>query len=425
MSSPKISVIVPVYNVEKYLSECLDSIVNQTLKNIEIICLNDGSTDNSLSILQKYASKDKRIKIIDKENEGLGYTRKVGLDIAKGKYVLFCDSDDYYAELTAFEELYNYIEKMKVDVVIFESIRFDKNKGFCIEERDLFNAPQKKIFSYLDMNDILFFRAYAWRKIYSKEFLDSYDDWFFLKHIIYEDIPFHFQITIRSRMSYINKKFYVYRMRENSLGHILNDKAICDRCKIFEEVYKILKEKVNSLDFLNFIYLDFFIAIFGQIFIIKIDTAKKIIDIIKMALKNVDIFLVQQRELFFFLRAGLRMNPENYMDYLNKKKLRNIKKEIQYRDNVIKNLDDAVKHRDNVIKNLDDAVKHRDNVIKNLEDAVKHRDNVIKNLDDAVKYRDNVIKNLDDAVKHRDNVIKNLDNAVKDRDNVIKNFGYE
>ena len=425
MSSPKISVIVPVYNVEKYLSECLDSIVNQTLKNIEIICLNDGSTDNSLSILQKYASKDKRIKIIDKENEGPGYTRKVGLDIAKGKYVLFCDSDDYYAELTAFEELYNYIEKMKVDVVIFESIRFDKNKGFCIEERDLFNAPQKKIFSYLDMNNILFFRAYAWRKIYSKEFLDSYDDWFFLKHIIYEDIPFHFQITIRSRMSYINKKFYVYRMRENSLGHILNDKAICDRCKIFEEVYKILKEKVDSLDFLNFIYLDFFIAIFGQIFIIKIDTAKKIIDIIKMALKNVDIFLVQQRELFFFLRAGLRMNPENYMDYLNKKKLRNIKKEIQYRDNVIKNLDDAVKHRDNVIKNLDDAVKHRDNVIKNLEDAVKHRDNVIKNLDDAVKYRDNVIKNLDDAVKHRDNVIKNLDNAVKDRDNVIKNFGYE
>ena len=397
MSSPKISVIVPVYNVEKYLSECLDSIVNQTLKNIEIICLNDGSTDNSLSILQKYASKDKRIKIIDKENEGPGYTRKVGLDIAKGKYVLFCDSDDYYAELTAFEELYNYIEKMKVDVVIFESIRFDKNKGFCIEERDLFNAPQKKIFSYLDMNNILFFRAYAWRKIYSKEFLDSYDDWFFLKHIIYEDIPFHFQITIRSRMSYINKKFYVYRMRENSLGHILNDKAICDRCKIFEEVYKILKEKVDSLDFLNFIYLDFFIAIFGQIFIIKIDTAKKIIDIIKMALKNVDIFLVQQRELFFFLRAGLRMNPENYMDYLNKKKLRNIKKEIQYRDNVI--------------KNLDDAVKHRDNVIKNLEDAVKHRDNVIKNLDDAVKYRDNVIKNLD--------------NAVKDRDNVIKNFGYE
>ena len=128
----KISVIVPVYNVEKYLLECLDSIINQTLKEIEIICVNDGSTDNSLSILKEYASKDNRIILIDKENEGLGYTRKVGLDNATGKYILFCDSDDFYSELTAFEELYNYIEKVKVDVVIFECIRFDKNKGFYI-----------------------------------------------------------------------------------------------------------------------------------------------------------------------------------------------------------------------------------------------------------------------------------------------------
>ena len=89
MNNPKISVIVPVYNVEKYLSECLDSIINQTLKDIEIICVNDGSTDNSLSILKEYASKDNRIKIIDKENEGLGYTRKVGLDNATGDYILF------------------------------------------------------------------------------------------------------------------------------------------------------------------------------------------------------------------------------------------------------------------------------------------------------------------------------------------------
>ena len=134
MANPKISVIVPVYNVEKYLAECLDSIINQTLKDIEIICLNDGSTDNSLAILKEYASKDSRIILIDKQNDGLGYTRKIGLDNATGKYILFCDSDDYYAELTAFEELYNYIEKVKVDVVIFECIRFDKNKGFYIIE---------------------------------------------------------------------------------------------------------------------------------------------------------------------------------------------------------------------------------------------------------------------------------------------------
>ena len=128
MSNTKISVIIPVYNVEKYLSECLDSIVNQTLKEIEIICVNDGSTDNSLSILKEYAFKDNRIKIINKENEGQGYARKVGLDSATGKYILFCDSDDYYAELTAFEKLYNCAEDKETDLVTFDFFRLVINK---------------------------------------------------------------------------------------------------------------------------------------------------------------------------------------------------------------------------------------------------------------------------------------------------------
>ena len=182
MSNPKISVILPVYNVEKYLRECLDSIINQTLKEIEIICLNDGSTDNSLSILKEYASKDNRIKIIDKENEGQGYARKVGFDSATGECILFCDSDDYYSELTAFEELYNYIEKVKVDVVIFESIRKDelrKDIGFYEFKLDRFNnPPQKEIFTYLDMGleGMLSLRAFMWKKIYSKKFFDKYND---------------------------------------------------------------------------------------------------------------------------------------------------------------------------------------------------------------------------------------------------------
>ena len=93
MNKPKISVIIPVYNVEKYLAECLDSVANQTLKDIEIICVNDGSTDNSLLILKEYASKDSRIKIIDKENEGLGYTRKAGLKITTGECKLFINKN--------------------------------------------------------------------------------------------------------------------------------------------------------------------------------------------------------------------------------------------------------------------------------------------------------------------------------------------
>ena len=151
MNNPKISVIIPVYNVERYLSECLNSIINQTLKEIEIICVNDGSTDSSLSILKENASKDDRIKIIDKENEGQGYARKVGLDIATGEYILFCDSDDYYAELTVFEELYNCIAEAKTDLVVFNFYRLINNKVVYLFLPEELN---KDIFRYKDIKKI-------------------------------------------------------------------------------------------------------------------------------------------------------------------------------------------------------------------------------------------------------------------------------
>lgn len=103
----KISVIVPVYNVEKYLPECLDSIIKQTLKNIEIICINDGSPDNSLEILKRYSEKDSRIKIIDKKNEGVGKARNDGIHAATGEFIAFMDSDDFYPTDNVLEILYN------------------------------------------------------------------------------------------------------------------------------------------------------------------------------------------------------------------------------------------------------------------------------------------------------------------------------
>lgn len=114
---PVISVIVPVYNVEKYLERCLDSIINQTLKDVEIICVNDGSTDNSINILKEYSSQ---IIIVNKENGGLSDARNKGLDYASAPYIAFVDSDDWIEE-TAFEEAYCAIEKYKTDFVCFGS----------------------------------------------------------------------------------------------------------------------------------------------------------------------------------------------------------------------------------------------------------------------------------------------------------------
>ena len=127
MEEIKISIIVPVYNVEKHIEKCLDSILEQTLKEIELIVINDGSTDNSLKKIKKY-KEDKRIIIINKKNEGLTKTRNIGFKIAKGKYIYNMDSDDYLESNKALEKLYNKIEKDDLDILVFDFYREYKNK---------------------------------------------------------------------------------------------------------------------------------------------------------------------------------------------------------------------------------------------------------------------------------------------------------
>lgn len=132
----EVSIIVPIYNVEKYLNRCLDSLVNQTFKDIEIIALNNGSTDSSLDILKDYASNDNRITIIDNENLGVSKARNIGIDKASGKYIVFVDSDDWI-DTNMIEVLYSNITKNNCDLVMCTYVReFDdhsKEKIFNLQ----------------------------------------------------------------------------------------------------------------------------------------------------------------------------------------------------------------------------------------------------------------------------------------------------
>ena len=151
----EISVIVPIYNVEKYLEKCLDTIINQTFKDIEIICVNDGSVDCSRNILEEYKNKDSRIKIVDKENGGLSSARNAGLKIATGKFISFIDSDDWVSS-TFLEKLYKNITSYDTDISICAVHQFDEKTRsnddtvpyFTLEHFD--NSFDDKVFSYED-----------------------------------------------------------------------------------------------------------------------------------------------------------------------------------------------------------------------------------------------------------------------------------
>lgn len=259
-TNPKISVIVPVYNVEKYLRHCLESIINQTLKELEIICVNDGSTDSSPIILKEYAHKDKRIKIINKKNEGLGAARKTGLKVAKGDFIAFVDSDDWL-KLNAYEKAYNNAISNNSDIVIYDIIRYDENKNSYVywNGTDLTQYFDKNInfdkfhFNYTHIKPYVLNRSYsACTKLYRTEFLEKYDDFYFPKYTAFEDVPFHLQVLLRAgRISFYKDKLYVYRISNSSsiINSSRNNKKIFDIFKIANKVENILIESKKMNEF--------------------------------------------------------------------------------------------------------------------------------------------------------------------------------
>lgn len=169
---PEVSVIVPVYNVEKYLPKCLESLINQTFKDIEIICVNDGSTDGSADILRSFADKDNRIRIVNKENGGLFSARHDGMKYINGKYVIFVDSDDWVSE-NLIEKCLNAAADDNPDVVVFGAFSVREKNGKIVYKRggyDYSKIPEK-----FNRKNIFKYPPTAWSKMYRYEFIKEHN----------------------------------------------------------------------------------------------------------------------------------------------------------------------------------------------------------------------------------------------------------
>ena len=241
---PKVSVIIPVYNVERYLRECLDSVVNQTLKDIEIICINDGSTDNSLEILKEYAKNDTRIKIIDKQNTGYGHSMNVGLDNAQGEYIGIVESDDY-VDLHMYEELYNLAAEYDADIIRADFHRFygtRENKRFVYNKLDNSDKYYNRVIDPKENLIIFRFGMFNWSGIHKRTFIEKYH----IRHnetpgASYQDTGFHFQLFTRAeRIYFLDKPFYYYRSDN-----------ICASCKDKGKIYFFNREFEFIQDYLE------------------------------------------------------------------------------------------------------------------------------------------------------------------------------
>ncbi len=221
MKQCALSVIVPVYNVEEYLEQCLESVIGQTMTDMEIILVNDGSTDNSVEICQRFAEKDSRIKLLHQENQGLAAARQTGLDAAQGEYIGFVDSDDWL-EPEMYEKMYTAAKENDADIVFCNVYRNEDKKEKPYFPAGLYDREkmEREIFPRLlagfdadgGENTI---RWCNWLRLYRKELIDRHQIRFDKRFRRSQDLPFTFECTIHAQRYYYLAQEYLYHNRMN------------------------------------------------------------------------------------------------------------------------------------------------------------------------------------------------------------------
>jgi glycosyltransferase involved in cell wall biosynthesis len=212
--SPVISIIVPVYNTGKYVARCLESLINQTFHDIEIICVNDGSPDNAPLICESYAQKDDRIVLLSQTNQGLSAARNAGLLHARGKYIQFCDSDDFF-DPAMCEKMYNIVSSTNVDIVVTNVNTICENiPAWC--DKNYLKVPFLGI-SKITEETFHQINVFAWNKLYKKDLIKKFDITF-PYGLHYEDISFFYKYLMVSKYIYcIDDPLYNYIYRADSI----------------------------------------------------------------------------------------------------------------------------------------------------------------------------------------------------------------
>ena len=250
-----LSVIIPVYNVENYLNECLDSVTSQTLEDMEIICIDDGSTDNSPYILKEYLKKDKRIKIITKENGGQATARNLGIKEAQGEYIAFVDSDDFI-EPTMFEKLYTKSKDNNLDIAMCKIATYD-NQTEEIKDNvwyymlGVFRDFDKDIFNHKDTREFTCHIAVTpYNKIYKTTLLKE-NNILFPEGLIFEDEKFFYDTYLKAkRVSIVDEFLYYYRInRKGSTVDTIKDNDFSDIVPISKLIRETFKETDNYEDY--------------------------------------------------------------------------------------------------------------------------------------------------------------------------------
>ena len=308
MSCHRITVIVPVYNAEKHLKECLNSIVCQSYKNIEILLIDDGSTDNSSKICDDFANKDNRIVVIHKANEGVSVARNTGIEQASGKYITFVDADDYLEEFF-IENLYRVAESTSASIItddfyyVYENGK-KKNCCFDINQTLDSNVVQKKFLS----SQINF--GYIWGKFFETTLVKKIK---FEEYRVAEDQLFIYNCLKNiEKVSFTNKSIYYYRQNENSVMH-KNDIKLYDMVKVAKRIFEDSSTEIKDIS----LCLLMTNAIYTYCRIKKIGAVKE-------CKECIHIIKQHRKKILFSKNAPLKTKLACFMSYFGMEIMRNV-----------------------------------------------------------------------------------------------------
>lgn len=335
----KVSVVLPIYNVEKYLPKCLDSVINQTLRDIEIICVNDCSTDNCENIIKEYIKKDNRIKLINNEkNSGVGISRNIGVNYSNAEYISFIDSDDYI-ENNYIEELYNSAIKYDADIVFTNNLNIVRNNiikpyyhnrihiwkkklrdswkegisNFSVNTPEKENTPEYPLVSSVN-------------KLFRKDFIIK-NNLKFNGFIVSEDTEFFYKYLVYNpKMIYNNMAKYYYVQRHSSITHSIerDNKMILDALSVFKNIFNFYKE--NNADLLqasNFYNFNSFLFVFNNY---KADNKNEFYKKCHDLMKELDVEIDREHHAFIAYSVYVMKTYDDYNIYLEK--IESIKKKV-------------------------------------------------------------------------------------------------
>ncbi len=464
---PKISIIIPFNNVENYMEECLKSVINQTLNDIEIILINDASKDKSREIVQNYANNDGRIKIIDIDTQkGQGFARNRGIETAQGEYIGFVDSDDFI-EPDMFELLYNSAKENNTDITMCQAREYDDLNNKYITSDYYSLAPlgsfKDGVFSAEDTKtNILDINVALWNKIYKKEFLLSTGE-MFPEGFIYEDLPFFFGTYLKAkRINIVWKNLYCYRInRKNSTMQQFNNK-ILDRPPMVSLTY----EKIKSFPFLNDLNMQIQGWIINDLFhrysLMKENLHREFFFLMKKVFKNLEISDINNdywKTVYHFQGYILVMNnsfeefsKKVFNEYLNIHEVENrllskiihneetdkrfnaiyedLQKNYDYTEDLVNktncslnnNIKEISEHLYNDIKDL--SYVQKDNFIELNKEQFKVTEQITNlsnkiNIDNE-KNKEEIIKSKEEYKQFLNNKTEDIKNIILQNDNIYK-----